>query len=168
MSTIVLRKSTTGRPVSKIALAILRDFQGRYNETEALYRDILEGKPDDPTAMNNLALFLAVHNQDLDEADELVNKAIRDNGPLPMLLDTRAIVCLAQNQPKKSLDDLNLAIKKEPTSVRYFHQAQAYYQDGQKNAAIKALKKAHKMGLVENSLIGVERRNYRKLLRTLR
>ena len=154
--------------ILKTALAILRDFQNRPDETEALYREILKDKPNDATAMNNLALFLALQGRELDEAEELVETAIKNNGRLPGLLDTRAIVNLAKNKPKKALDDLSLAIKKQPTAVRYFHQAQAYHQDGQKNAAIKSFDTAHEMGLSENSLIGAERRNYRKLQRLLR
>lgn len=161
-------EASQGAVVLKTAQAILRDFQQRDAETEALYREILQEKPGDPTAMNNLAIFLALHNRNLDEAAKMIDKAIIDNGRLPGLLDTRAIVYMAQNQPKKALDDLSLALKKQPTAVRYFHQAQAYFQDGQKKAAVKSLKMAQDMGLKESSLFGVERRNYQKLLRDLR
>ena len=165
-----LRKYSNGQQaiILKTAMAVLRDYQGREIETESLYREILDEKPNDPTAMNNLALFLALHDQKLDEAQAMIDKAINLYGRLPGLLDTRAIVYLARSQPKMALDDLSLALKKDPTAVRYFHQAQAYLQDGQKEAAVMALDKAHKSGLKESSLLGVERRNYRKLERSLR
>ncbi len=165
-----LRKYASGQDaiILKTAMAVLRDFQGRDTETESIYREILRGKPDDPTAMNNLAVFMALHKRNLNEAQELINKAIHAHGRIPGLLDTRALVYLAQNKPKRALDDLSLALNNQPTPVRYFHQAQAYFQDGQKEAAVKALAKARKMGLKETSMMGIERRNYQKLVITLR
>ena len=43
--------------------------------------------------------------------------------------------------------------------MSFFHQAQAYFEDGQKEAAVKALAAAHKMGLKKTNLMGIERRN---------
>lgn len=146
-----------------IAKAVLRGYQGRYEETEAIYRAILKKNPTNLTVMNNLALFLALEGKKPNEALRLVQRALRQVGPVPVLLDTRAVVRLALGQPDKALDDLKTAIEDAPTALRYFHQAQAYYQLGQKKDASDALKMAHKRGLKEGHLDGAERRAYRKL-----
>jgi tetratricopeptide (TPR) repeat protein len=162
----VLQDATKKHEQSTILLivkAVLRGYQGRYQESEAIYRAILEENPTHLTAMNNLALFLALEGKKPDEALRLVQRAIRRVGPVPVLLDTRAVVRLAMGQPDKALDDLNTAIEDTPTALRYFHQAQAYYQLGRKKDAIDALKMAHKWGLKEEQLDRAERRAYRKL-----
>ena len=160
-----LKKYPSGKNaiILKTAKALLRYHQGRDSETEELYREILKENPADPTAMNNLAFFLSLHERNLTEAHQLINKAIYAHGRIPNLLDTRSLVYLAQDQPKKALDDLSLALKKQPTSISFFHQAQAYFEDGQKEAAVKALDAAHEMGLKKTNLMGIERRNYQKL-----
>ena len=49
----------------------------------------------------------------------------------------------------------------------YFHQAQALQQNGQRTAAIEALKNATAMGLKEEQLQPAERAVYKKLTVTL-
>ena len=43
-----------------LTLADLRDFQGRYDEAETLYRRMIDKEPDNVLALNNLAWLLAV------------------------------------------------------------------------------------------------------------
>jgi cellulose synthase operon protein C len=151
----------------RIALAVLRDNQGRLDEAEGIYRAILAKEPENPTVLNNLAVLLALHNKNVDEAAELIERAIKKVGLSPGLLDSRAMVRMAQGKPQLALEDLQQSLKTEPVAMTYFHQAQAFQQNGQRTPAIEALKKARSLGLKAEQLQGVERAAYQKLAVTL-
>ncbi|MBN1909260.1 MAG: tetratricopeptide repeat protein [Pirellulales bacterium] len=156
--------------VLRIVLATVRDREGKFADAERIFRRILQTDPDNLDAMNNLALLLALNRTQLDEANLLIDRALKKAGPKSSLgfLDTRAIIRMAMGKSKEALEDLARVVRLEPTPTRYFHQAQAFYQAGQKKSAVDALKKAHEMGLNENRLSPVERGEYRRLEHALK
>jgi tetratricopeptide (TPR) repeat protein len=150
-----------------LATADLRIVQQRYDDAEKLYRDAIRDEENNFVAMNDLACFLSLRKSKLDEALKLVDKAIQLAGPLAALYDTRATVYLAMGQPKESLADMETALGDEPNGTRYFHQAQALFLDGQKEAASAAMKEADKAGLTVDELRPIERPAYRQLQQDL-
>ncbi|MHC4176068.1 MAG: tetratricopeptide repeat protein, partial [Planctomycetota bacterium] len=142
--------------------------QGRYPEAETFYREVIERNSENYQARNNLAVLLALQKTKLDEAEDLINQAIELAGPAGALLDSRASVYMALGEPRKALDDLKRAIAVEATPVRYFHQAQAYQENGQSEAAIEALKDAQKLGLQPEMLERLERPDYQRMLKLLK
>ncbi len=76
-------------------LADLHDYAGRYDEAEKLYRAILLQKDRSLMALNNLDWLLALQHKNGTEALKFIDLA----GPVAELLDTRAIVHLALNNP---------------------------------------------------------------------
>ena len=162
----ILNKAAKHHPkalVLQIAIAVVYNMQGRMEDAEEIYRNILRQSPDNPTALNNLAVLLAQNGVKLNEAANLIDRAIETAGSSGDLLDSRAVVQLALNHPEIALHDLHKAIAHNPTASRYFHQAQAYFAIGQRKAARESLKKAFKLGLREENLRGVELRKYKKL-----
>ncbi len=151
-----------------LAMAELRSIQRRYEEAESLYRKVLDKEPRNVVALNNLAVFLALRNIKADEALELMNQAIAIAGPRPTLRDSRASVHISRGDWESALADIEAAISGKPTPTRFFHQAQALYAAKQKNKAETALKKAHDMGLDEDSLQPLERPAYRQLREDLK
>ena len=149
--------------VVQIAIGVLRNQQGRFAEAEEIYREILRRAPDNPTALNNLAVMLARHGEKLKEAAQLIDRAIKQAGPTDDLLDSRAVVRLALDRPEDALDDLQRAIAERPTAMRFFHQAEAFHASGQRKEAISAFKRAMSMGLKEEHLQGVERSKFKRL-----
>ena len=142
--------------------------QERYGEAEAFYREVIKKNSGAYRAMNNLAVLLALQGTKLPEALGLVARAIELAGPVASILDSRATVYLALDQPRKALDDLNKAIADEATPVRCFHQARAYQQNGERQRAIEAMKKAQKLGLKAPMLEPLERPAYQELLKLLK
>ncbi len=142
--------------------------QERYAEAEAFYREVIRKNSRAFRAMNNLAVMLALQKTKLPEALKLANQAIRLAGPAAPLLDSRATVYMALGQPQKALDDLKKAIADQPTPVRCFHQARAYQQSGQREAARNAMKKAQQLGLQAEMLEPLERPAYKRLLKSLK
>ena len=84
------------------------------------------------------------------------------------MLDSRASVYMALNDPEQALDDMKEALADNETPVRLFHQAQAYEQAGQKNAAAASMEKAVEKGLTKEMLHPLEHPAYGKLLRLLK
>ncbi|MBN2021152.1 MAG: tetratricopeptide repeat protein [Pirellulales bacterium] len=147
----------------QIVQAIVRDYQDRFEDAERIYRDVLKQDPNNPTALNALAVLLALRGVKLDEASRLIDRAIEEIGPSPLVLDSRAIVQLALGNAEAAMNDLNRALQNEPNPVRYFHQAQAFHELGKKKPALDAWRKAHEMGLAEEHLTPSERHAYRRL-----
>ena len=142
--------------------ADLRTFQGRCDDAEALYREIL-AKGRNVEAMNNLALLLVVQGKQLDEARGLIEEAIELAGPTVNLLDSRALMWMALGKPEKAIDDLNEIVTEGiPVSV-LFHLAQALHQAGRNKEAQKLLAKVEELGLKPELLHPLERPAYAKL-----
>jgi len=150
-----------------LAMADVRTTQGRYNEAEAIYRDIIRRNANDPVAMNNLAVLLALQGIKVGEALKMVNRALELAGPMASILDSRASVYMAAGQPEKALVDLQHALSDGLTPVRFFHQAQAYDQAGEEQAAAESIKKAVDLGLDSEMLQPLERPIYDKLRKLL-
>jgi tetratricopeptide (TPR) repeat protein len=128
------------------ALAAVRNFQGRFDAAEALYRRILEKDPRQSTALNNLAWLLALKGGHANEALKLVNLAVDLTGPNPTILDTRAVASLGLNQPaagELAVQDLDVVIAESPSPTAYFHLAQAHLLAGRKREALQAWRKAN-------------------------
>ena len=130
--------------------------QDRYEQTEAIYREVLRKNGDDVVAMNNLAVFLALRGTHGDESLELINRAIEIAGPVSALLDSRAMVYLAMSRPRLALADLEKAIADTPRPTRHFHRAQAYHQLGQDTAAAEAFNEAERLDLRAEVLYPLE------------
>jgi hypothetical protein len=113
--------------------------------------------------MNNLTVLLTVSRKNLQEAAELIAKAIAITGPLGQMLDTRACVYIALKQPDKALVDLKDSLADSKTADKLFHQAQALELVGQDNAAAVAMQEALQMGLSEKSLLKPEIPTFQRL-----
>ena len=145
------------RPIPLLMVeADLCTRQGRFEDAESLYREVLKKSENNPYAMNNLAVLLALRHDKLDEAMTLINKAVEIAGPVGAMLDSRAIVYLALGDAEKSLADMTDALADAETPVRLFHQAQACQLAGQTDAAITAMGKALQKGLTKEKLHPLE------------
>ena len=104
-----------------------------------------------------------MRGSNLTEANDLIEAAITIAGPLPGLLDSRAVVYLAGKHIKEALTDINAAIADTPSAVRYFHKAEVLEADNENTAARQAFQKAEELGLKPEMLHPLERSRYGKL-----
>jgi tetratricopeptide (TPR) repeat protein len=129
--------------------AELRELQGRSDEVESLYRDLLARKDLAPTqaaiVANNLAFHLA-RPETAAEAITLIDSAIAELGPHPDLLDTRGVVRLAAGDARRAIADLEEATL-SPSPLKLLHLALAQAEDKQTLAARRSLEQARKRGL---------------------
>jgi cellulose synthase operon protein C len=184
---LVVEKVLAARPTTKDkssvpvlnALIVLRIAQGKFAEAEDLCRQILAQDPNSYLACNNLAVLLALSPDSaraaggakLDEALALVNRAIDLAGPLPLLLDSRAVVRMARKEAQAALEDLaSITAGSSSTSngeigkpadkgitdkidpVWLYHKARALFLAGQFDESASTMEEARNKGL-DRSLV---------------
>ncbi len=157
-------KKEEGRVDFTSHLAMLRNIQGKYDESAALYRTLLVKKPNDALAMNNLAFLMAVHENKADEALALLQKAWEHIGPSRSLSDTRAIVYLKQKEAAKAIQELEECVGNAPQATAYFHLAQAHEAAGDRVAARAAFLKVQELKLKPHDLHPLEQTGYQQML----
>jgi predicted Zn-dependent protease len=156
------------RMVLSLLLAELYELDGRQHEAEAVHRRILAADPDNVVALNNLAFLLALRGGDAAEALRLVNLALERAGPLPALLDTRAVIYLKAGQAEDASRDARRAVAAGASPARFFHLAQARFAARDRQGAREAMERARQVGLNEDALHALEVAALQELNRQLR
>jgi hypothetical protein len=87
-------------------------------------------------------------------------------GPLPELLDTRALVYLRLGLRTQALADLDTAIQDAPSASLFFHRALALLASD-RAAAADSLKKARALQLARANLHPLEQPGYDQLVADL-
>jgi uncharacterized protein HemY len=146
-----------------LAMADLRDFQGRGADAEAIYESILERAPDHTVALNNLAWLIGRRDPTNPRALKLIEQAIAATGPQSSLLDTRGMLHLRAGNARKAVHDLEAAVTEDPQSVRWFHLALACQAARDLRSAERAWHEARRAGLREEHVAEVDRNSYQAL-----
>jgi tetratricopeptide (TPR) repeat protein len=140
-------------------LAGLHELRQRYNEAEAVYRELLRREPRNSASLNNLAWLLALRGEKLSEALELINRALELSGKWPSLLDTRAQIYVKRGDTRNALADLDAALLDTDDAAFYFHRAQAL-AGADRKAARANLQKAQDLKIAREALHPLERPAY--------
>ncbi len=129
-------------------LAAIYCRHGRYDEAEAIFRQILVSDPENVETLNNLAWELALREPgEPREALELIDRAIEKRGRISTLVDTRAVALIRMGQPDRAAEELVAAQAADPRNVSLaVHLAWAYEAAGKGEAARKAFQLAEKLG----------------------
>lgn len=146
-------------------LGNIQSLEGRYQEAEQSYRQSLASDPANSGPLANLAWLLARRDGKGGEAVELVEKAMKLDGPAPDLLDSRAVSYLAAGRSDLAIRDLEVAISERATPLKYVHLAQAYLMAARRTDAHAALQTARNTGLSPEKLSPLERENYERLFK---
>jgi tetratricopeptide (TPR) repeat protein len=158
---------TPGQTGLLLCLADLAELRGQFDQAEEFYRKVLQIDGRNVAALNNLAWLVALRQPRPEEARTLVEGAISILGPIPELIDTRAVVYLALDQPKKAILDLEEAAARPAVEPRVrasvgFHLARAYNAAGKREEAVKALRR-YADNLDSGILHPLERDSYTRL-----
>lgn len=148
-------------------LANLRTLEGRFDDAVELYRRCGELQPDESGPMNNLAWLLILHSGSAREALDVVNHAIERSGPIPELLDTRALAYIKLGRGREAVQDLEDALVIAPSAVLHYHLAQAQLVAKDRRAAEQSLRAARLLQLDEKTLHPLERPPYQQLVKLL-
>ena len=149
----ILRENPGASAVA-LQAAVLADVSGRDADAVSAYRKLISGGTLTPRqhgiAAGNLAFDLAAP-ETAEEAATLVEHAIGELGPIPDLLDTRALIRLARGDTTSALEDMADAIL-VPKAGRFLHLATLYVAAGDLPAARNAFEKAITLGLDKERL----------------
>ena len=139
----------------------LEDFDGAITS----YRQLISVDEQNVAALNNLAFLLAFRGDEPKEAVVYAQRAMQRTGPIPAIVDTYAVTLIQSGDTQQALEWLSTITKHKGLPVSQFHQAWAYYQSGDEQAARNAMLEAGKQGVRKESLHPLEVPIY-ELLRT--
>jgi cellulose synthase operon protein C len=143
-----IRKSPSAAGSLRPKLATMYSRRGRYDEAEALFRQILVSDPDNVETLNNLAWELALREPgEPREALELIDRAIEKRGLISTFVDTRAVALIQAGDPDRAAQELRAAQVADPKNVSLaLHLAWAYQSSGKVDAARNAFQVAEELG----------------------
>ncbi|NIL98592.1 MAG: hypothetical protein GTO53_11785 [Planctomycetales bacterium] len=114
--------------------------------------------------LNNLAYLRAVHGATDIDTQRLVDEAEKLVGPHPMIMDSRAMIHLAQSQCSLAVDQLKEALSfGDESGIYHFHLALAYQCTSDRSAVFQALEDAERMEFSVPKLSVYEQQRYREL-----
>ncbi|MDZ4821355.1 MAG: tetratricopeptide repeat protein [Planctomycetota bacterium] len=139
----------------------IREIRNELNESEKIYRKLLarEDLTESLKAAmsNNLAYILALKNEKMDEAIQLVNFAMEVYGPTSDLLDTRGTIYLAMGNTDAALKDLQDSVL-VPSSLKLVHLAFAQHAAKDIDGAKTSIEKARQLKLNPKDLHPTEQK----------
>jgi tetratricopeptide (TPR) repeat protein len=113
----------------------------RSNESQAIetFRRIVQDRPNDVIALNNLAMLLADSPTNTQEALPLINRAIELVGTKAALMDSKAYVLLRLGRYEEAISILSSLLAKDDSPSVRFHLYQAYLKSSQTQLANELL-----------------------------
>jgi tetratricopeptide (TPR) repeat protein len=171
----ILRRVLKKRPDSvqaMITLAMLLQMSSRCEESAALYHRIITLEPDNVIAINNLAWIMCEEEGEYEQALELAHRGLMRAPDYTDLIDTRGVVYYKLGQYDKAIQDFNRCLKLYPKNspsltVSYFHLGKALAKSGQKEDAIRILKKVLELNTQHSSLSATDVADVEHLLEAL-
>lgn len=142
----------------------------RYDEAMQAYTQILNLNPGHIVALNNRAMIMAGTKTNLPEALTQVDSAIQMVGPLPLIVDSKAMVLYAAGQYIEALAAAQQVIAEVPDHLDpvkspglaktwggyYFHLAVMFDANKEQAGAAEAMKKARELGFGEADVSDLE------------
>jgi len=81
-------QDTERKQIAKLTLATAQQISGNFQAAETTLRELLQQSPGNPIALNNLGYFLAERDTKLDEAINLIERAVKINPTDSSYLDS--------------------------------------------------------------------------------
>ena len=129
-------KEEENNPNLLLAVGNVRYLQKNLGEAERLFRRVIELRPRDAVAHNNLATLLSELDGRIEEARKYVERAIELSGEQPALLDTKGMILVNDDQLKDAVNVLKRAASNENSDPRFvLHLVIALDRDGKEKEA---------------------------------
>lgn len=137
------RQLAPREPASAIMMGISQGRIGRIDEAKAAYREALQAQPDNATALNNLAYLLVESGGSLDEAQNLVERALKKVPGQPNYTDTLGFIYLKKRMNDSAVRTFDNLVRQQPANPTFrFHLGWALLESGDKNRAKRELENA--------------------------
>jgi tetratricopeptide (TPR) repeat protein len=138
-------------------LALIYDELDRFPEAEVHLKSCLTLRPDDHSTMNTLGYLYAEENIKLDEAEDLLERAINMDPGNPYYLDSIGWVHYRRGEAEKAIDYIRRSIIRmgSDDAVLRDHLGDAYLLNGEKDRAVAEWRRARRL---DPELEGVEKK----------
>ena len=118
-----------------LAMADMWLAQNKSEKAVQAYRRLVELRPNDVVALNNLANLLAEFPGQTDEALGYIERAISISGRQPLLLDTKGVILLLANRSAEAVPILEIAASGSQDPRLVFHLYIALKRSGREQEA---------------------------------
>jgi tetratricopeptide (TPR) repeat protein len=137
---------TPGRHDARYQLGVLLEKLGRMDEAEPEFRHLLADKPDDASVLNYLGYSLADRGKKLDEAADLINKAVAIEPNNPAYIDSQGWVDYKLGKSKDAVSLLTKAAGMLPDDDEVWdHLGDAEFKAGDAPAAWRHWKRSESL-----------------------
>lgn len=140
-----------------ILTAMIAQAAGDIEESEKLYRKILEIEPETPIALNNLAWIVSQVHEQHEEALELAQRGLAYAPEYADLIDTRGLIYHSLGNYDLAIDDFENSIElyslnSDSLAVSNLHLAMALYDADQPDKSLQILKQTLDLNEKKQSL----------------
>ncbi len=126
-----------------IQLSVIQERLGRFAEAEATLRQVLERDADNATALNNLGYYLAERGERLEEALELIRRAVNIEPTNGAFLDSLGWVYFQLGNLDEAERYLEQALLYEPRDATiHEHLGDLHHRRGRLDQALQAYERA--------------------------
>jgi tetratricopeptide (TPR) repeat protein len=133
---------------ARLGLVQVRLAQGRRDQAIELLEKILEDHPEQPEALNNLAYLYAQQGENLDQALDLAQRAVKLSPKNAGMRDTLGWICYQQGRFEEALKHLQEAIRLAPDQgLQHYHLGQTLRALQRGPEAAEAFRRALETGL---------------------
>ncbi len=132
----------TKRADYRLALASILDDLKRHDDSEKVLLETHKAEPNNPAVLNHLGYFWAERGKNLDQAVELVKKALHYEPLNGAYIDSLGWAYYKQGKHQEALDTLLRATQYEEDAVIRDHVGDAYHKLGKLREAREAWTKA--------------------------
>lgn len=138
--------------------AMLAELLGRHDEVDPLLRRVIQLSPEDPSAYNALGYSLADRNILLDEAQQLVGKALSLKPGDPFITDSMGWVAFRQGRLDDARTLLQQAFMARPDPEIAAHLGEVLWVQGRKEEALKVWREGKERDATNKTLRGTLQR----------
>ena len=127
----LLDEGSHRRPGLLFDLGTVLEVTGRWERAEQVFLESLESRPDDPWLLNYLGYAWADRNENLDEALDLIERALERTPDDGMVIDSLGWVLYRLGRYDEAVVELERAVGLEPAeAVIIDHLGDAYWKTG--------------------------------------
>ncbi len=142
---LTIAKSVDRKQRAKLSLATAYQTSGDFRSAELQLREILSQNPENSIALNNLGYFLLERNEKLNEAFELIQKAVSKDSTNPSFLDSLGWAYFKLNKFDEAERYLKTALKYSESATILEHLGDVYQKQGKSDLAKTNWQKALKI-----------------------
>lgn len=116
-------------------------------------RELIERDPDNAAALNALGYTLADEDRNLDEAEDLIARALHIDPGNPAYLDSLGWLKYRQGDVQAALETLRSAFRRAPNAEIGAHLGEVLWVDGQRDAALGVWQESLKLDAGDRTLL---------------